>query len=79
MQQLSVIVTLANGQVESIRTHTGLKDEALARQYVELLELAPVGLRVEIWPIDLYSDLGDATPDHQVWRFELAESGWVAY
>ena len=79
MTQLTTIITIVNGRIESVRVHQGLKDEDLVLDYLSHLHDVPEGLCVEMWPIDLYSDLGDCTEGHPVWRHRRTAGAWVRY
>jgi hypothetical protein len=79
MQQITVIVERVRGQVRSVRVHVGLKSAALVRNYLECLELAQPGLCVEMWPIELYSDIGDVPAGRAPVRRRLTEAGWRRY
>jgi len=76
MQQLSVIVVSQGGSIKSVRIHAELKDEDLGYEYVSHLSCEP-GTLVEIWPIDLYTDIGDLTPGREPMRFEEGPLGWL--
>jgi hypothetical protein len=77
MTQLTVIVVLYEGLIESTRIHQGIKDEALVLDYLSHLHDVVDDTRVEMWPIDLYSDIGDLSGP--VWRYRLFEGAWVPY
>ena len=79
LTKLTSIVTIVAGEVQSVRAHAGFKSDDVARNYLECLELAEVGLCVEMWPIELYSDVGDVPADQQVRRFRLTDVGWTTY
>lgn len=77
MVELTQIVLLVDGRVQSVRAHVGFKDWPDMQAYLDGLELARPGTQVEMWPQALYSDIGDVPDGMRPVRWVRGPSGWT--